>query len=207
MNLSRMTIQPLDRERRDGGRGERGERGGRGGRSSRVLVNQSSTSPSAILGRRATQERVIVELKLEVEALRDKCSTYQELVAELRSDLAKVMVKGCTKKSIRQSMRLSEVDERYGNAVSKLCKEWLFPRFKFLHKHWMDYTEARKGLPRIIFERCPLPAGSEKLDMWNRVVTLTVARNYATIRRNINNSVEKAFKGEFCSILLSILIL
>lgn len=146
-------------------------------------------------------------LELEVEVLRDKCNTYQELVAEIRLDLAKVMVKGCTKKLVWQSMCLSEVDERYGNAVSKLCKEWLFLHFKFLHKHWMDYTKVRKGLPRIIFERCPVPAGSEKLDMWNRVGTLTVARKYATIRCNINNAVKKAFEGEFSSLLLSILIL
>ena len=61
----------------------------------------------------------------------------------------------------------------------------------------MDYTEARKGLPRIIFQRCPIPAGSEKVDMWNRVVTLTVSRSYATIRCNVNNEVKKAFRGEF----------
>ena len=114
------------RERSAGGHGERREhrgRGGRGGRgdnSSRVLVNQSSSSPSAILGRRATQERVIVELELEVEALRDKCNTYQEVIAELRTDISKLMIRGCTKKSILKSMRLSEVDERYSQAISKL---------------------------------------------------------------------------------------
>lgn len=203
------TVQPVNRDRSAGGHGdrdgERGGRGGRGGNRSRVLVHQSSSSPSAMLGRRATQERVIVELELEVEALREKCSTYQEVIADLRTDITKLMLHGCTKKSMRKSMRLSEVDERYANAISNLCKEWLFPRFKFLHERWMDYTEARKGLPRIIFQRCPIPAGSEKLDMWNRVVTLTVSRNYATIRCNVNNEVKKAWRGEFRSMkLLSI---
>jgi len=72
----------------------------------------------------------------------------------------------------------------------------------FLHDQWMDYTESRKGLPRIIFQRCPIPAGTEKLDMWDRVVAPTVARNYANMRCNINNEVKTAFKGEICVSIL-----
>jgi hypothetical protein len=66
----------------------------------------------------------------------------------------------------------------------------------------MDYTESRKGLPRIIFLLCPIPAGMEKLDMWDRVMAPTVARNYANMRCNINNEVKKAFKGEICVSIL-----
>ena len=158
--------------------------------------SRTAPSPSQILGRRATQERIIVELELEVEQLREKCNTYQETVAELRAEMAKLAVRGCTKKGMRKSLKHNEVDDRYASAITKLCKEWMFPRFKFLHNEWMEYTESRKGLPRIIIERCPIPAGTDRIDMWNRVIAPTVSRTYANMRCNIHNEVKKAFKGE-----------
>ena len=51
-------------------------------------------------------------------------------------------------------------------------------------------------MPRIIIERCPIPAGADKIDMWDRVVAPTVSRTYANMRCNIHNEVKKAFKGE-----------
>ena len=76
------------------------------GHTRRGINKQLSTSPSQLLGRRATQERVIVKLELEVEELREKCSTCRETVVELRSENAKLMVKeGCTKKAMRKSLQ------------------------------------------------------------------------------------------------------
>ena len=173
---------------------------GRGGPSSsaraRATNQHLSPSPSRALGRRAMQERFIVELELEVEELRAKCETYRELVDKLRAEMGKLMLKGCTKKQLRQTLRHSEADDNYAFAIGKLTREWLFPRFKFLHKNWMNYTKSRKGLPRMIFQRCPIPEGSTVLDMWNRLVAPTVSRHYSTMRCNVNKEVRNAFKGE-----------
>jgi hypothetical protein len=165
-------------------------------RHARATNQHLSPSPSRALGRRATQERVIVELELEVEELRAKCETYRELVDELRTEMGKLMLKGCTKKQLRQTLRHSEADDTYAHAIGKLTREWLFPQFKFLHKDWMNYTKSRKGLPRIIFQRCPIPEGSTVLDMWNRLVAPTVSRHYSTMRCNVNKEVRNAFKSE-----------
>jgi len=173
--------------------------GGAGRTLSRVSVGKYPLSPSptrAVGSRRATQERMIVELELEVEELRVRCATYEDTIRELRFDLAKVVVKGATKKSLRKSLVWNDVDSTYADTIGKLCKEWLFPRFKFLHATWMDFTESRKGLPRIIFQHCPVPGNVLKEDMWDRVVAPTVAKKYADMRCNINNEVRKAFNGE-----------
>ena len=176
-------------------------------RHARATNQHLSPSPSRALGRRATQERVIVELELEVEELRAKCETYRELVDELRAEMGKLMLKGCTKKQLRESLCHSEADDRYAFAIGKLTREWLFPRFKFLHKNWMNYTNYRKGLPRMIFQRCPIPEGSTVLDMWNRLVAPTVSRNYSTMRCNVNKEVRNAFKGELGFLEYVILLL
>ena len=158
--------------------------------------HQYSPSPSRTLGRRATQERVIVELELENEELRKKNEMYRETVEELRGEIGKLMLKGRSKKQLRQSLHHSEADDRYSHAIGKLCRQWLFPRFKFLHDRWMNYTTSRKGLPRMIFARCPIPPASTEVDMWNTVVAPTVARSYANMRCNVNKYVCAAFKGE-----------
>ena len=164
---------------------------------SRVMAsNHQSPSPSRALGRRATQERVIIELELEVEELRVKCKTYEVTVNELRLEMAKMASKGTSKMTLRKNLEWNEVDSTYSLGIGKYCKEWLFPCFKFIHETWMDYSESRKGLPRIIFQYCPIPAGATKVDMWNRVVAQMIAKKYTNMRCNINNEVKKAFKGE-----------
>jgi hypothetical protein len=165
-------------------------------RHARAINQHLSPSPSRALGRRATQERIIVKLELEVEELQGKSETYCELVEELRAEMGKLMLKGCTKKQLRQTLRHNEADDTYAHAIGKLTREWLFPQFKFLHKKWMNYTKSRKGLPRMIFQCCPIPAGSTVLDMWNRLVAPTVSRHYSTMRCNVNKEVRNAFKGE-----------
>ena len=99
-------------------------------------------------------------------------------MTELQSDLAKVLVKGTTKRALRKSLIWNEAESTYADSIGKLCKEWLFPCFKFLHeKKWMDYSDGRKSLPTIIFRCCPVPANKSKVDMWDRVVVPTVQRN------------------------------
>lgn len=167
---------------------------------SRVMAsNHQSPSPSRALGRRAMQERVIVELEMEIEELRVKCETYEATVNELRSDIAKMASKGTSKMSLRHHLKWNEADNTYSQGIGRYCKEWLFPRFKFLHETWMDYTESRKGLPRMIFQYCPIPPNSTEVDMWNRVVAPSVAKKYADMRCNTNNEVKKAFKSESIS--------
>lgn len=131
----------------DGGRADGGH-GGHGGQATGRGSNQPSASPSSLLGKRAMQERVIVELELEVEALREKCAdTYRQEVMDLWSDNAKLIAKGGTKEEMCKSLHYNEVDDRCAGAISKLCKEWLFPRFKFLYDNWMDYTDLRSCQP------------------------------------------------------------
>jgi len=70
--------------------------------------HQYSPSPSRTLGRRATQERVIVELELENEELRKKNEMYRKTVEELRGEIGKLMLKGRSKKQLRQSLHHSD---------------------------------------------------------------------------------------------------
>ena len=168
------------------------ETGGRG------FARASSSSPTRAGVRVSAQQQRIIDLELEVESLSDRCVAYENTVAELRTKLNKLTVKTSTKKGLRETYAWERVDSTYADSINKLCKEWLFPRFKFLHDGWMDYSEAKGSLTMTILRFCPVPIGRDKKDIWDRVIAPTVANKYATMRCNVNGAVRTAFVGECC---------
>jgi len=157
-----------------------------------------SSSPTRAEVRVSAQQQRIIDLQLEVESLSDGCVTYENTIAELRAKLNKLSVKVSTKKDLQETFAWERVDSTYADSINKLCKEWLFPCFKFLHDGWMDYSEAKGSLTMTILRYCPVPSGRDKKDIWERVIAPTVANKYATMRCNINNAVRTAFIGECC---------
>ena len=166
--------------------------------SMQVSTAQAVPSPATRGGERsATNVRRIIELELEVEAYQARCETYEQTVRDLRTELGKLRVKASTKSDLRKTYAWDGVDSTYADAIIKFTKEWLFPRFKFLHEGWMDYSESRQSLTMTILRHCPVPGGQDKKDTWDRVIAPTLAKKYADMRCNINNEVRKAFYGEY----------
>ena len=56
----------------------------------------------------------------------------------------------------------------------------------------MMYSEERKSLSALVLRHCPIPAGADREDAWDRVVAPTIAKKYADMRCNINNDIRKA---------------
>jgi hypothetical protein len=164
----------------------------------RGFARASTSSPTRAGVRVSAQQQRIIDLELEVESLSDRCVAYENTVAELRTKLNKLTVKTSTKKGLRETYAWERVDSTYADSINKLCKEWLFPRFKFLHDGWMDYSEAKGSLTMTILRFCPVPIGRDKKDIWDRVIAPTVANKYATMRCNVNGAVRTAFVGECC---------
>lgn len=138
-----------------------------------------------------------MQLELELESWKAKCESYKARVQELQATVARLAVKKSTKKELRQTFAWEEIDSTYANAISRLSKEFLFPRFKFLHDGWTDFSDKKGSLSMTILRHCPVPAGRDERDTWDRVITPTVASKYSTMRCNINNAVRSAFKGKY----------
>lgn len=147
--------------------------------------------------RRSAKDRAIEELEMEVERWKEKCESYEARVHELQGTVTQLTIKKSTKKELRKAYAWEEVDSTYASAISRLAKEFLFPRFKFLHGQWMDYSDKKGSLTLTILRHCPPPVGRNVKDTWDRVIAPTVATKYATMRNNVNNAVRAAFKGEY----------
>jgi len=147
-------------------------------------------------GKRENLERRIAFLEVELQSSEEKVLVLEQTVKDLRSDLSKLVVKAHTKKELREKYAWEGEESTYADMVIKFCKEWLFPRFQFLTKDWMEYSESRKSLSTLVLRYCPIPVEFDWKDLWDRVYAPTIAKKYADMRCNINNEVCKAFGGK-----------
>jgi hypothetical protein len=147
--------------------------------------------------RLAEKNRYIAKLELEVEELKTRYAVHQQKIKELQIEMNRMVVKVSNKKDLRSRYRWNGQDSTYANAIGKFCKEWLFPRYKFFHDDWMEYSTSRKSLCAMVFKHCPVPAGGDREDQWTRIVAPTMAKKYADMRCNINNDVRKALHSEW----------
>ena len=154
------------------------------------------TSPSRN-GRSAEKDQYIAQLEVEVDELKHRCAVYQQQVMELKYEVNKMVVKVSNKKDLRSRFCWNTTDSTYAGGVIKFCKEWLFPRYKFFHSEWMEYSSSRKSLCSLVFKHCPIPAGADRDDYWTRIVAPMMAKKYANMRCNINNDVRKALTCEW----------
>ena len=77
------------------------------------------------------------------------------------------------------------------------CKEFLFPRIKFLGKGWTtnDPSNPRSFL-EVVKRHLPMQRGMTFDKTWNRIIAPTIAKKYTEIRCNLNNDCRTAFVGK-----------
>ena len=152
-------------------------------------------------GRSAEKDRYIAQLEVEVDTLKNRCAVYQQQVKELGYEVTKLMARVSNKKDLRSKFRWSTADSTYAGGIIKFCKEWLFPRYKFFHSNWMEYSSSRKSLCALVIKHCPIPVDADREDYWTRIIAPTMAKKYADMRCNINNDVRKALTCEYTCVL------
>ena len=84
--------------------------------------------------RTADKDRYIAKQELEVDELKTRCAVHLQKIKELQIELNKMVVKVSNKKDLQSKFCWNADDSTYVAAISKFCKEWLFPRYKFFHK-------------------------------------------------------------------------
>ena len=89
---------------------------------------------------------MIATLEIERDALLDRVAAYEKTVEDLRSEINKLLVRVSNKKDLKKTYNWTKADDTYSLAVTKFCKEWLFPRYKFFHEDWMTFSEGTKSL-------------------------------------------------------------
>lgn len=132
----------------------------------------------------------IRELESKVEGLENE-------VRNLKSKLILLQGKKHSKKELREMYEWNEQDVLFSDTVMTFCKEFLFPRYKFLGKNWTEKNDTSPtSFSELIRRNLPTPRGMNFGDAWNRIIAPTIAKKYTDLRCNINNECRSAFLGK-----------
>jgi hypothetical protein len=77
-------------------------------------------------------------------------------------------------------------------------KNYLFPRYKFLKKGWMEFSRKSDSLSEFAVRKMEssISSSSEYRDLWERVICPTIRNKYVTIRCNLTNEIRATYKGK-----------
>jgi|LakMenEpi02Apr12_1017379.scaffolds.fasta_scaffold00783_1 hypothetical protein len=142
------------------------------------------------------------EVKRLKESIKRKDQEWDELVEEnkrLKSELRKALSSNSkvTKGDIRKDNDWNGEEVNLSDRVSLFCRDYLFPRFKFLSDDWQKYdAENENSLSYFVGKRMKMNGMNRYEDLWERVFVPTIRLKYQTIRCNLNNAIKQIYKGE-----------
>jgi hypothetical protein len=143
-----------------------------------------------------------IEVKHLKEIIKRKDQELDELVDEnkrLKSELRKALSSNSrgTKGDIRKDNGWNGEEVNLSDRVSLFCRDYLFPRFKFLSDDWQKYdAENENSLSYFVGKRMKMNSMNRYEDLWERVFVPTIRLKYQTIRCNLNNAIKQIYKGE-----------
>jgi len=143
-----------------------------------------------------------IEVKRLKEIINRKEQELDELVDEnkrLKSELRKALSSNSrgTKGDIRKDYGWNGEEVNLSDRVSLFCRDYLFPRFKFLSDDWQKYdAENENSLSYFVGKRMRMNSMNRYEDLWERVFVPTIRLKYQTIRCNLNNAIKQIYKGE-----------
>ena len=66
-------------------------------------------------------------------------------------------------------------ETNYANSITKFCKTFLFPRYKFLKERLYEYDPNRiDSLLSLVKRKVAVPERADYKSLWERAVVLTI---------------------------------
>ncbi len=102
------------------------------------------------------------------------------------------------KQKMREDYQWDGDDAILVEKMSDWVKHYLFPRYKFLKKEWMDYSEKDNSLSSFVKKKnaASIPMSLDYSDLWDRVICPTIVNKYITIRCNLVNDIRATYKSK-----------
>lgn len=128
--------------------------------------------------------------------LEEKINKLVTEVRKLKSEAAHAGGRKGNLREMRLTYRWTEEDIDCSEKVMKFCAEYLFPRFKFLQKGWMELSKEKKGFSSFVKRHLPLPDNMEFDKKWDGLIAPTIVKKYTDMRCNVNSHVRDVYLGE-----------
>jgi hypothetical protein len=80
-----------------------------------------------------------------------------------------------TKKQVQIEQDLTGEETNYANSITKFCKKFLLPRYKFLKEGWHEYDPNRSdSLSSLVKQKVAIPERADYKGLWERVAVPTI---------------------------------
>ena len=144
-------------------------------------------------------KRGMSKMKGNMQDMIELCEKRELEIKKLKLEITKLKSQGrTTKQKMRADYQWDGDDAILADKVSDWVKTYLFPRYKFLKKGWMDFLAKPKSLSSFVKKKMggSIPMSSEYRDLWDRVICPTIRMKYVTIRCNLTNDIRATYKGK-----------
>jgi hypothetical protein len=121
----------------------------------------------------------------EVTKLKRKIKTLESTIMNMRRT---------SRSTSRDKTGWSGEDLVFVKEVTDFCKNKLYPKTKFLKKNWQEYLpDERKSLYTVCMKHLSIPEGSDKREIWDRVIVPSIRDKYQGMRCNMNNKIKSIY--------------
>ncbi len=103
-----------------------------------------------------------------------------------------------TKKQVQIEQDWTGEETNYANSITKFCKTFLFPRYKFLKEGWHEHDPNRSdSLLSLVKQKVAILERADYKGLWEGVVIPTIWLKYINTKCNLNNEIKKAYISEY----------
>jgi hypothetical protein len=79
--------------------------------------------------------------------------------------------------------------------VTDFCRDRLYPKEKFLRKNWQEYLPHDTwSLYSVCMKHLSILQGSDRRDIWDRVIVPSIRDKYQSMKCNMNNKIKSIYQ-------------
>ncbi len=113
-------------------------------------------------------------------------------IRSLELEISKlIMANQHNKRKVWEEYQWTGEETNFAKTVNHFCKNFLFPRYKFLKDGWQDVLPERPmSLYSLCMQKLKIPKGLDKRDNWERVIVPSIRMKYSNMKCNLNNDIK-----------------
>ena len=130
-----------------------------------------------------------------IKILLKKIEEKDKIIRSLELELSKSKVTArMNKTKVRENLKWTGEETNFSESVNHFCRNFLFPKFKFLKDGWKEILPDQKNsFYSLCMRHLIIPEGADQEDIWNRVIVPTVMRKYQHMKCNLNNKIKSLY--------------
>ena len=126
----------------------------------------------------------------EITELKKKIKTLESTIHYMQNT---------SRTTSRDKTGWSGEDLMFVKEINDFCRDKIYPKEKFLRKNWQEYLpNDRRSLYSVCMKHLSIPDGSDKREIWNRVIVPSIRDKYQSMRCNMNNKMKAIYMSMKC---------